>query len=131
MRASQVRTEDGYPCCEGDGPITRPRASVHAPISGTLDQRTYHETDRSTGKQTNPALPWITTLLAGTACGLVIALCLLQPWEHSARVVKAELNAEFAQQLADLRAETRQSGTDSAIAKNSVQKLEARLNANR
>ncbi len=75
MRASQVRTEDGYPCCEADGPITRPRASVHAPISGTLDQRTWHETDRSTGKRVNEALPWIATamLIAGIAVALAIS----------------------------------------------------------
>ncbi len=51
-------------------------------------------------------------------------------WQLPARM-QAEARAELAQGVADARAEARQAGTDAAIAKNTVQKLEARFNADR
>lgn len=77
----------------------------------------------------NRALPWISAVLAGFAAGGVLVLCLLKPWESTSAQAKAELRAELAQEIADARAESKQAGTDAAIWKNRVMKLEAEANA--
>jgi ABC-type transport system involved in cytochrome bd biosynthesis fused ATPase/permease subunit len=99
----------------------QPGAAITAPVA--IDQRQ----DNSTGKQINPALPWITAMLAGTACGLVIALCLLQPWEHAARAAKAEMRAEFAEQLAQQDARIQDARESARIAKDWTDQKNAEL----
>jgi len=64
-------------------------------------------------------------LSGGALVGVLLSAWLLPPR------MQAEARAELAQGVADARAEARQAGTDAAIAKNRVQKLEARLNADR
>lgn len=112
------------PC---SGPSTRPRATLRAPITGDVNQNT----DNSVGK--NEALPWavLAALFGGLGFGGVVVLCLLKPWESSDRVVKAELLAELAQEIATIRVEARNAGSISEVWRNRVNKLEAESNANR
>ena len=64
-------------------------------------------------------------LSGGALLGVVMVAWLLPPR------LQAEARAENAQGIADAKAEARQAGTDAAIAKNTVQKLEAKFHADR
>ncbi len=125
MTACEARDPEGYPM-----PSSHPFANVtagsgRAPMTTKIEQHA----DNSTGKQVNPALPWLTSVMAGGALFGMVVICLLQPWRTEARAAKAELRAEFAQLIADAQAEAKQAGDDAAIWKNRVMKLEAQSNA--
>lgn len=106
------RNNQGYPFVRGgrNSPIT-------AKIQKIVD------------RSSNRALPWISAILAGFAAGGVLVICLLKPWEESARRAQAELRAERSQEIADIRAEAKQAGDDAAIWKNRVGRIEAKLEA--
>lgn len=114
------------PC---SGPITRPRATVSAPITGDVNQNT----DNSVGKKVNGPMPWVALacLFGGLGFGGMVVLCLLKPWEASDRAAQAELRAEFAQELATVRVEAHNAASISEVWRNRVNKLEAEANANR
>lgn len=71
-------------------------------------------------------LMMLSCFLAGGGMFTAIMVAWLLPGR-----ITAEIRGETAQQVADARAEARMAGTDAAIAKNNVQKLEARLNERR
>lgn len=113
MAESQLRNEFGYVGCPSVN--AAPGAAVHSNVDAS----------------TNKALPWValSCILAGLALG--VSLMMRPIVEALNAKTKAELRQEFAQDLADVRAEARQAGDDAAIWKNRVMKLEAEANAQR
>lgn len=83
----------------------------------------------------NKALPWtvLAALFGGLGFGGVIVLALMSRGQIEAegRAVRAEVRAEFAQQLAALRSDMDVAKYEASIAKNTVQKLEARQDVRR
>lgn len=117
MDDCELRGDGGYPPLHGW--IYRGTGGVNAPVDNS----------------TNKAMPWVALACSfgflGFGAAFATALMARGQIEAEGRAVKAEMRAEFAQQLADLKAEARAAGTDAAIARNTAQKLEARLNERR
>lgn len=105
------------------GPVTRPgRIDVRAPISGEF------KPDNSIGKTTNPALPWLTSIMAGAAFGGMLIFAILKPWETADRAAQAESEARMANRMAKVEEGVGVAKYEASIAKNTAQKLEAKLN---
>lgn len=126
MAECEIRNSEGYP--RHHGPSTRPRATVRsggAPLTSHVDQ--------SVDNSNNKALPWavLAALFGGLGFGGLVVLCMLKPWETADRAAHAELRAEFAQDIADAKAQAHDAATDAKLWKNKVNTLEARLNERR
>ncbi len=122
---NEDRNEGGYPFAYG--PVTKPRATVHpgSAIGGSLDL----STDNSKGKQVNPAIPWIVATGIGALClGLMVGAIFGQKGaiESEGRAVRAEVRMEFQEQMKEFEARLRVAEYEASIAKNTVQKLEAK-----
>lgn len=107
-------------------PTTRPCATVtsgSAPSNTSIDQRT----DLSVNK----SMPWVALACSfgflGFGTAIAVALMTRGQIEAEGRAVKAEIRAEFSQSIADVKAEARMAGTDAAIAKNTVQRLDIKM----
>lgn len=126
MLECEKRNEGGYP--RVGIPTTRPIAKVrtgHAPSTTKIEQ--------NTDNSNNKPLPWVALGCAlggmGFAASLILAVLGPQYVRSESRSAQAELRAEFAQQIADARAEAKMAGTDAAIWKNRVVGLEKTLEA--
>src|SRR5690242_1898010 len=109
MAQCQSRDVDGYPIPHG--PLTRPRATLTTGAGAQYG----NQVDASVGKKINEPLPWVA--LACLIAGLSLGVSLMQGPISDAKLdkSKAELRAEFAQQIADARSEAKAAGTDAAI----------------
>lgn len=123
MAESEVRDSYGNPLVAT--PTTRPRATIHAPITGDINQNT------TTDNSVNKALPWvaIACLLAGMSLGVSL---MSQPiTDAKIEKAKAELRAEYAEEIAIIRVEAHNAASVSEVWRNRVNKLEAESNARR
>lgn len=121
--ADADRTPDGLPKMEPETEWPGNWANVNAgpgtqPMTTKIEQRNTK----------NESLPWLIGAWVTASVALTLAAV---GWLIGPRLIRAEVRAEFAQEIADTKAEARQAGTDAAIAKNSVQKLEARISERR
>lgn len=118
------RDAQGYP--EGLRNTAEPRSPVNTSTI-TSDHPITAKVDQSNSGNVNHHLPWL--MFISMVATAALMMCILG-YIYGPRLIRAELRAEFAQDVADTRAEARAAGTDAAIAKNTVQKLEARINVN-
>lgn len=118
------RTPDGLPKgMEPESEWPGNWASVNGgpgtqPINAKFEQRNTK----------NDSLPYL--IGASVAAAIALTLCLIG-YIYGPAFIEAKLRAQFAQDIAEAKAEARTAATDAAIAKNTAQKLEARLNERR
>ncbi len=110
---------------EGLRATSEPRAPVNtSTITG--DKPITAKVDQSHSGNVNHHLPYLIFLACMATAATV--LCIVG-YIYGPRYVRAEIRAEFSQDMAEVRAEARAAGTDAAIWKNRVGRIEAKLEA--
>lgn len=122
-RVEPDRNEQGMPkemaetewpgnwACVNGGPGTQP-------ITASFEQKNTK----------NDSLPYL--IAASVASAIALTLCVVG-YIFGPQYIEARLRAQFAQDIADARAEARAAGTDATIWKNRVVGIEKQLEAER
>jgi len=120
------RDAEGYPEGLRNTGESRAPVNVSTITGGTVPVNA--KVDQSHSGNINHHLPYLIFLACMATAATV--LCIVG-YIYGPPYVRAQIRAEFAQDIAEVRAQTQSAGTDAAIAKNTVQKLEARINERR